>query len=42
MKQVFLGLGHIQVKGDIIMIVTRIRREGRWSFRGQKTDEHEE
>ena len=31
-----LGLGRIQVKGQISRIVTRIRREGRRSFRDQE------
>jgi len=30
-----LGLGHIQVKREIVKIVTEIRHEGRRSFRDQ-------
>ena len=37
-----LGLGRIQVKEEIVRIVTRIRREGRLSFRDRRMDEHEE
>ena len=35
-------LRRIQVKRKIVRIMTRIRHEGRRSFRGQKTDKHEE
>ena len=37
-----LGLGHIQVKGKIVRIMTGIHREGRRSFRDQRTDVHKE
>jgi len=33
---VFLRLGRIQVKGKIVRIVSRIRREGRQRFRDQE------
>ena len=39
---VILRLGRIQVKEEIVSIMTRIRREDRRSFRGPRTDEHEE
>ena len=32
-----IRLGRIQVKKKIVRIVTRIRREGRQSFRGRRT-----
>ena len=37
-----LGLGRIQVKEEIVRIMTRIRREGRQNFRDQRTDVHKE
>ena len=39
---VILGLGRIQVKGEIVRIMTGIHREGKESFRDQRTDKHEE
>ena len=35
-----LGLGYIQVKGEIVRIVTDIHREGRQNFGDQRTDVH--
>ena len=35
-------LGHIQVKGEIVRIVTRIRREDRRNFEDQRKDIHKE
>jgi len=37
-----LGLGRIQVKGEIIRIMTRIRREDRRNFEDQRKDIHKE
>ena len=37
-----LGLGRIQVKGKIIRIMTRIRREGRQNFEDQTKEIHKE
>ena len=37
-----LELGCIQVKGEIVRIVTGIHREGRRSFRNQRTNVHKE
>ena len=37
-----LRLERIQVKGEIVRIMTRIRREGRKNFRDQRTDMHKE
>ena len=37
-----LRLERIQVKEDIIRIVTEIRREGRRNFGDQRTDMHKE
>jgi len=39
---VILGLGHIKVKGEIIRIMTGIRREGRRNFRDQRTNVYKE
>ena len=39
---VILRLGCIRVKGEIVRIVTVIRREGRQNFGDQKTDAHKE
>jgi len=36
------GFGHIQVKEDIVSIMTGIQREGRQNFRDQRTDVHKE
>jgi len=35
-----LGLRRIQIKGEIVRIVTGIHRESRQSFRDQRTDVH--
>jgi len=35
-----LGLGRIQVKGEIIRIMNGIRREGGRNFEDQRTDVH--
>jgi len=35
-----LGLGRIRVEGEIVRIMTGIRREGRRNFRDQRTDVH--
>ena len=37
-----LELGRIQIKREIVRIVTRIRREGRRSFGYQRTEVHKE
>jgi len=37
-----LGLGHIQVKGEIVTIMTGIRREGRRNFGDQRMDVRKE
>jgi len=40
--EAILRLEHIQVKREIVKIVTGIHREGRRNFRDQKTDVHKE
>jgi len=37
-----LGLGRSQVEGEIVRIITGIHREGRRSFRDQRTNVHKE